>query len=655
MSSPYPHVARPLTINGCELRNRIVRTAHATGFAGGFVNDRLIAYHEARARGGVSLSILEIASVHPTSLGSISGFLEQAMDGWAAIAERCHASGMKLFQQVWHGGAHAFTADGGPSWAPSPVPSVVDGRLPLEMSDVMIDEVVEGFAATARRCQEAGLDGVEVHGAHGYLLCQFLSPLTNRRTDDYGGSLENRMRLTVRVMQAIRAAVGPDYPIGIRLGTEATPGGLPAEEVRDVAAALERERLVDFLDISMGSYYGTAFSKFIGPMHEPHGYELPTSTVTTRVVGVPTIVAGRFTTLQHAEDAIARGDSDLVSMVRATMADPNIVAKSLKGNGSEVRPCISCNQQCVGGLFGPAREISCVVNVHVGREADPLPLPVVVPKRVLVIGAGPAGLMAARAAAKRGHLVSIYDAAPGPGGLVNVARTAPHRHDLGLVTDWLATEMGRLGVLVHWNRTMDAAAVLAANADTVVVATGSRPRVDGLQRAAPGIRVEGVDLPHVVGPVEVLRDGAGNGVRRALVFDDLGTYPAIGVTEHLLEAGVAVTLATSQPMLGAELGPSLQRDPAAQRLGGYPGFSFVPRVALTRTTPGTTELRNLDSGTLWQVAADLVVLVTGFKPEHALFDELRGLHPNVVLVGDALAPAYLGHAIATGHHAGTAI
>jgi len=655
VSPPYPHIARPLTINGCELRNRIVRTAHATGFAGGFVNERLIAYHEARARGGVSLSILEIASVHPTSLGSISGFLDQAMEGWATIAERCHAHGMMLFQQIWHGGAHAFSADGGPAWAPSAIPSVVDGRLPLAMSETMIDEVVEGFAATARRCQQAGLDGVEVHGAHGYLLCQFLSPLTNRRTDDYGGSLENRMRLTTRVMQAIRHAVGPHYPIGIRLGTEATPGGLPAEDVRDVAVALERDRLVDFVDISMGSYYGTAFSKFIGPMHEPHGYELPTSTVTTRVVSVPTIVAGRFTTLQHAEEALARGDADLVSMVRATIADPNIVAKSLKGHEREVRPCISCNQQCVGGLFGPTREVSCVVNVHVGREGEPLPSPVVTPKRVMVIGAGPAGLMAARAAAKRGHLVSIYDSAPGPGGLVNVARSAPHRSDLGLVTDWLATEMGRLGVFVHWGRTMDAAAVLAAHPDTVVVATGSWPRVDGLQRGAPGIRVDGVDLPHVVGPVEVLRDGAGKGVRRALVFDDLGTYPAIGVTEHLLVAGVPVTLATSQPMLGAELGPSLQRDPAAQRLGGYPGFTFVSRVALTRVEPGTATLRHLDSGVEQQEAADLVVLVTGFEPQHALFDELRLLHPNVVIVGDALAPAYLGHAIATGHRAGTTI
>jgi 2,4-dienoyl-CoA reductase-like NADH-dependent reductase (Old Yellow Enzyme family) len=236
------------------------------------------------------------------------------------------------------------------------------------MTKGQIDEVVAAYAAAARRAQEGGLDGVEIHAAHGYLPGQFLCSATNHRSDEYGGPLENRMRFTLEIVDAVRDAVGDDFVVGIRLSPEgaALPGALELDDVQEVVHRLDTSGRLDYLNVSLGSYY--AFDRIIGGTHEPHRYELP-DTGRVRSTTLPKIVTGRFTTLAEAEEAIASGQADMVSMVRALIADPDLIRKTVEGRVDDVRPCIACNQSCVGGVFGPRMRLNCTVNVGVGKSS----------------------------------------------------------------------------------------------------------------------------------------------------------------------------------------------------------------------------------------------------------------------------------------------
>lgn len=654
MPEAYPHIRRPLRIAECEIPNRIARTAHATGFPKGVVNDRLIRYHEARARGGVGLVIAEIASVHDSSPGPIEAQRDGVIPGLARLADAVHAHGTKIFQQLWHGGAHGIGRHNAPAWAPSPVPSVHTGRVPLTMTRSMIDDVVAGFAAAAARCAEAGMDGVEIHGAHGYLVGQFLSPLTNRRDDEYGGDTAGRTRFAVEVLSAVRSSVPAGFPVGIRLaGTESAPGGLEPPEVASIAAHLDSAGLVDFVDLSMGSYY--AFPKMIGPMHEPLGYELESNTPVLTAVAAPTIVTGRIMDLHDAEQIIASGRASMVSMVRATIADPNLVALSLAGHADRVRPCLSCNQGCVGGLYGSRGSIGCTVNPDVGTPKDGEgPEPSTEPRHVVVIGGGPGGMEAACTAARRGHRVTIHEAQDRLGGTLRLARLAPHRQDIAAHADWLESEMRRLGVEVVTHSPITADDLDDLDADVLVVATGAEPRRDGLQRSAPHLGVEGVGRPHVCTPHDVLA-GSVPIPRRALVFDDMGHVVAASTAEHLVERSTHVTFATSHPTFAPHLGTSLQRDPLRERLVASGRFELLCNTALVRVGDDRAVLRDLSTGVEVEVAAELVVVDTGALPRRELAEAAEQLGIETLVVGDANDPADLQVAIATGRRAGLSV
>lgn len=647
----FPHVGRPITIGGCEIRNRIVRAAHGTLFGVGEVSERLIAYHEARARGGVGLSVVEIMSVHSSSMGALPGFVDSISPGLERLADRCHVHGMRVFQQLWHGGANAHPFDGGPAWAPSALPDPMEGRLPVAMTQAMIDEIVGSFAATARRCRDAGLDGVEVHAAHGYLVGSFLSPATNQRDDDYGGSLEGRTRFLEQILAAIHAETGTGFAVGFRIsGSEAVPAGLEPDESARIVERVVGTGLTDYVSVSMGSYY--AMPKFIGGMHEPAGYEVPTSGPVLDAAGdTPTIVVGRIHTLEHAERVIADGVADMVAMVRPTIADPDLVAKSLTGRSDEVRPCISCNQGCVGGLFGPAQVMGCTVNPDVGHESVPTSTG---SRRIAVVGGGPAGLEAAVAAASRGHQVVLYEATGQLGGQIRSARRAPHRNDLGLITDWLATQLDRLGVKVLLDAPATVDALCGRDVDAVIVATGARPDLGRPLRFRPGSAVPGMDLPHVLAPEAALAPDVPP-VRRAVVFDDVGSAVAPSIAEHLLKTGAEIVLATSLVTYGADLGPSFQRDPYHARLGAHPRFRALTEVTVSRIEPHTVTLTGVHDGQVHQVPADLVVPVVRGRPVTDLYERLAASGIECHLVGDAVEPLDLQHAIATARRVATAI
>lgn len=649
----YERVFQPIDIAGTTIPNRIVRTAHSTAHAWVDTSDDLIAYHEARAKGGVGLSVLEIAGVHLSAPTQIPVYGDHVIAGYQKLVERVHPHGMKIFQQLWHGGA-AFPINllGGAPWSASDVPNPEAGTVPVPMTQTMIDDVVAAFASAACRCKEGGIDGVEIHGAHGYLVGQFLSPLTNLREDTYGGSRENRSRFLREILAAIRAQVGPDYPVGVRLSaSEEVEGGLVPEEVLEIAKLVEPD--VDFIDVSLGSYY--RFYKMLSPMDDPLGYELPKSSQVTRAVQVPTIVTGRIMTLDHAEQLLADGTADLISMVRALIADPELVIKSKEGRANEVRPCISSSQGCVGGIFGDARRMGCVVNVAAGNEAmlpSDDPGKASTPKKVMVVGGGAAGLEAARTAALRGHSVSLYEMTRSLGGQVRIAAQAPHRADYGAIVQWLGDEITRFGVEVHLGTPVDPDLVREIGADVVVIAAGSTPRRDGFRISRPATPLPGVDLPHVYTTFDVFGAGGRATIgRNAVVVDDSGQFEAISVAEALLDRGAAVTFVTRHTTIGEHVsakGATIL--PAKERLFGR-DFTLITDAIPAAITPDSVEIQYLGSTGTRKVGADTVVMVGYNIPNRELADELADYQGQVVLVGDANGSHSLQTAIREGHMA----
>lgn len=650
---PYHHVSQPIKIGDHEVRNRIVRTAHGTNLMppDGTLSERFYAYHERRAEGGVGLSISEgqPVNLHSTRAGrgSLPLWDDRVLPELEQLSKRMRKHGMSMFVQLIHMGVNAASPDLEPAWSPSEVADPLSGRVPISMTRAMIDEVVADFALCAAQCKRGGIDGVEIHGAHGYLPHEFLTPVYNKREDEYGGSLENRMRFLVEMLRACREAVGPGYPIGVRLsGEDRAPGGLSPEDVAAIAGKLDADGLVDFVDFSLGTYFDMPAT--IGPMYQPHGYMLPTSRAAAAAVEVPTIVTGRFTALAEAEALVAGGAADMVSMVRATLADPDIVNRSLAGEAERVRPCIACNQGCIG-FVAQALPISCTVNPDAGLEfergerAEPDDK-----LNVYVVGGGPAGMEAARTAAEAGHAVTLYEAEEECGGQARLASRATLRDEIGSVLDWLSAEVERVGVEVHTGTRVSAEELVEAAPDAVLVATGSVRVADGVQRLRPDLVPPGIEQPHVVSSTELLADLDRHQVASAVVYDDRGDAEAPAVAETLLERGVAVTFATPANSLGEKIVTTLQAGPFMERMTRSGRFEFRPRRVLTAIGADTVELGSIDTGEAEEAPAELVVWVGRPQAQRGLHAELRAAGVDSRLVGDALEATDLLHAIHTG-------
>ena len=630
-ASRYEAVFTPLSIRSVTLENRIVRTAHGVGLAG----EAFIAYHEARARGGVGMSILGSGGVHPTNPKPVNPVYSDAvLPLYEEMSRRCHAHGMKVFQQLNYAGAANPSAPGVTQWSASAVPNPIIGTVPRALTRDMIAELVESFGTAARRVRDGGLDGVEIHSAHGYLVSQFLSPVLNHRDDEYGGSLDNRLRFLREVLSSVRAHVGPDFPVGIRLVAEEwIEGGMTPEDIVRIATLVEPQ--IDFLDISMGGYW--RFHKMLGTSELPLGYELPAASIVSAAVSVPTIVTGRIMTLDHAASILESGLADLVSMVRATIADPDLVAKARSGREPQIRPCVGTSQGCVAGIFTPTG-FGCIVNVDAGRESA-APAPDDAParvKRVLVVGGGPAGMEAARVAALRGHQVELHELRRELGGQLLVAASVRERADFATLVHWLESELRRLGVTIRRQSFVDPDVVLAAGADEVILATGGSVDRATPQVLAPAGPVPGADLPHVLTAWDALGFG-----RRAeigssvVVYDDTGTFEALTVGLHLVGQGRAMTMVTRGDYLGARIPfPPATLEATRERLM-QGDVTVVPATRLVGITPTGITVASVDSGHQRILPADTVILVMYHRPNRELSDALREAGIDHRVVGDA--------------------
>ena len=552
MSSTDP-LLQPFQLRHLTLRNRIMSTSHEPAYAeDGKPKLRYQLYHEEKAKGGIALSMFggstNVAPDSPPVFGQLYAGNDDIIPWFRQLADRMHEHGAATMVQLTHMGRRTVWDDG--DWLPtisaSSVREPAHRSFPKEMEPADIRRVVAAFAEAARRCQEGGLDGLELE-AYGHLIDQFWSPLVNKRGDSYGGSLANRMRFSIEVLEAIRAKVGREFIVGIRMtGGEDVDGGLTEADGLEIAATLARTGTIDFINIVKGSIAtDEAISHVIPGLGTPLGPALQFAGRFRERVDLPIFHAARIADVATARYAISEGLLDMVGMMRAHMADPHIVRKLEAGEPDRIRPCVGASY-CINRLY-LGLEALCIHNPATGREQTIAHLtpPTTGPRRkVVVVGAGPGGLEAARVAAERGHSVVLFEAAPEPGGQVRLAaRATARRQDLIAITDWLAAECRLLGVDIRLGTVVDGPDVVALQPDVVIVATGGSPRIPALS--------EGSEL--VVSTWDIIGGSVAPSLGDVVLFDDHGTEDALSCVEHLVGAGSTVEIVTPDRHVGQEV------------------------------------------------------------------------------------------------------
>ena len=628
--SAFPRLFAPGRLGARTLRNRILMAPMEKNLAtaDGAVTQRYVEYCAARAAGGAALLLLESMYVDPLGRNHVYqlGLHDDALvPGYRRLVEACHRHGALVGAELQFAGRETSSrVTGRQPVAPSPVagPVLSGGETPRELAPPEIRALVARFAEAARRAVAAGFDVLELHGAHGYLIGQFLSPYTNRRDDAYGGDFDRRLRFPLEVIAAVRAAVGPEVPLLYRLSAdEHVEGGLRVEDLCRIAPHLERAG-VDALDVSAGIYESAVW--IVQPMEMPQGCLAPLARQIRRHVGIPVSVAGRITDAAVAERILAEGDADFVTLGRALHADPEWPNKSREGRLDEVCACVAC-LRC-SDLLGQNQPVLCLANTHTSREREWAIRPAARRQRVLIVGAGPAGLECARVAALRGHAVTVLERGPEPGGQLLLSRAVPGRAELAGLVTYLAGAVARAGAELRLGVEADPELVLRERPDAVVLATGARPGIPGI----PGI----LESP-AVDPFEILRRPVA-GLRRALVIG--GGVLGVGVALALAERGVEVHLVEAGEELAGELGLR----PRWQYVANLKARPNVTIHTLTTVEALTADGAVLRSGgretTLGGL--DLVAPTRPLVPAAALGDALkaRADGPPVFEVGDCALP-----------------
>jgi mycofactocin system FadH/OYE family oxidoreductase 2 len=658
--SAYPHLFSPLRIGGVTVRNRIMQTAHVKLFAHGAVDSqRNVDYQAARAKGGAGLLITGNRVVHPTSTTGFPrvawAYLPDALEADRRLTEAVHRHDALIFAQLNHFGLNASSDSADDLrvlWGPSAVKSPAYGETPKAMEHEDIQEVVDWWGRSAELSREGGFDGTEVHISHSYLLHQFLSPLYNKRTDEYGGSFENRLRFSREVIDEVRRRVGSDWVVGVRISlTDFVPGGLDVDDAIRVARELERAGGIDYVNVTAAGYHN--IWRAIEPSDVPDGYLVDLTAQVKAAVSLPVFTVGGIKDAALAEEIVAAGKADMVAMTRAQIADPEFANKAREGREDEIVHCIRGNQGCIGRVF-KGLPIACTVNPAAGREGrfgGQLP-PADPPARWLVAGGGPAGLSAAATLAERGHEVTLVEQADQLGGQVNLILRTPGREEFRwLVTD-LERRLDRFGVDVRLGTEATPTLVRELAPDGVVVATGAHPSRTGFSSVNPLVEIlPGVDQDNVLTGWDVLLDERPVG-RRVLVLDDDGTRAVAGVCEVLLDRGSDVELVSRWNALFPTTLTTLDMAHLYSRLLGK-GLAYRLNTWASAIEDDRVELFNLYTGAAETIeGVETFVLVAGAKANDGLYLALEDRVENLHRIGDCVAPRKLDHAIYEGYLAG---
>jgi 2,4-dienoyl-CoA reductase-like NADH-dependent reductase (Old Yellow Enzyme family)/thioredoxin reductase len=665
MSDEYDLLFSPIDIGPVTLANRVYHspvTLNLVDRDTGYPREELADYYGERAKSGLGLIIqgaMDVASASESwpvlnSRMQDDGIIPSAR----RIVERVHDHGGKIFVELFHVGQASNTRRyARPSVAPSGIPSLVAGTTPKAMEPADIEAAIEGFRRAAVNSRQAGYDGVELHVTHGYLLEQFLSPFFNKRTDEYGGSLENRMRLLMQVIETCREAVGPELALGLRLiGDELLPGGLTLDDSVEIAEIVAATGKVDFFDIDIGSHQNYHIT--MSPMYGAPSYNLPFSAGIREVVDpLPVLCApGQLVDPDTAEKVLSEGHADLVGLGRALISDPEWLLKVREGRAEDIRQCVFCNQYTMGNLF-KGLPVSCIQNPAVGREkvwGKGTLQRAGRSKKVAIVGGGTAGMEVARLAGLRGHDVTLYEKSDLLGGQVLLAAALPRRSEIEGVVRWLRMQLEKTETKIVLGTEVTPDKLAQLGADAIVIATGAgflRTGISGvIPEAIPGWDLDGV----TVTPEMVLRQEVEIGARVVIVDSDGGVI-APSLAELLAARGKRVSIITSYPMVGPKLVEEMNLPYVYQKLVEL-DVESLPNSWIGEIRRGEVELFNLYSPTETKcIAADTVVMVTARSPIDELYFSLKDQVGELYRVGDCVAPGDIGTAMIDARRLGTSL
>jgi 2,4-dienoyl-CoA reductase-like NADH-dependent reductase (Old Yellow Enzyme family)/thioredoxin reductase len=623
----------PVKIGSMELRNRLVMPPMGTNFAAedGSVTQRQIDYYRERARGGVGLVIVEGAYVHPLGKGSnlqTSLAKDDKIPGLRKLAKAIQAEGAKAAIQLFHAGRQVSSMiTGTQPVSASNVPCQLVKETPRPLKIVEVKETINAFGDAAGRIKEAGFDAVEIHAAHGYLINQFLSPLTNLRRDRYGEDFEGRTRFLLEIIQNIEEKVGVDFPIICRMnGDDYFQGGITLPEATRIAEMVE-EAGVDAIHVS-GGIYDSENGESTAPMWIPRGFMVPLAQKIKKAVNIPVIAVGRINDVKLAEEIVKKGQADLVSMGRALLTDPELPKKAMEDRLEEIRPCIACNEGCMNNLLF-LKSVTCILNAAVGKEEEFRIQPAKEPKKVLVIGGGVGGMEFARVAALRGHHVSLYEKSDELGGQILLSSVPSYKYELKRIVPYFKHELERLGVDVHLGEEISTSKIDDLTPDVVCIATGSSTVLP---------KIPGIEGDNVVLATDVLAGKSGVGKTVVILG---GGEIGMETGYHLAEKGKKVTLLEQMKRVATAMIPAFNAY-VRHKFTGF-GGKIITQAKVVEVTPEGAVYEKEGQRILEK--ADTVVVALGTVPNADLLKSSEEKVQEIYAVGDAIKPGRIMEAV----------